>query len=368
MVRQVHVIGIMSGTSMDGVDCVAARMEQGRPVESARCFVPYSDDFRAEMLALNMAGGDEIHRAATGANEVARLYAQAVALVLAKAGLRAGDIAALGAHGQTVRHRPDLGYSVQLLNGALLAELTGIITVCEFRARDIAAGGQGAPLAPAFHAAVFAHHSRRRAVLNLGGIANVTLLAAGGNEVLGFDCGPANALMDLWCGQHQGARYDENGAWAAGGTVVPELLGRMLLEPYFAAPAPKSTGRDLFAASWLQTFGLERFDPRDVQATLMELTARTSAEAILAQGPPDDVLACGGGALNGALMARLAQLVAPARVSSTASFGIDPMSVEALAFAWLAWRRLEGLPGNLPSATAAGGFRVLGAVHAHHQF
>ena len=361
--KPLHFIGIMSGTSMDGVDAVLARMDQGRPVQVASAFVPYDDGFRAEMLALNVPGPDEIHRAATGGNKVAVLYAQAVRQVLAAAGMRARDIAAIGAHGQTVRHRPDLGYSVQLLNGALLAEQTGITTISDFRARDIAAGGQGAPLVPAFHTSVFADPSRSRIILNLGGIANVTALARGANAALGFDTGPANVFLDAWCERHTGQRFDRNGEWAASGKALPDMLTAMLEEPYFGAPAPKSTGRDLFSPTWLAKFQPEAHAPEDVQATLLALTVRTVADAIARQaGAADEVLVCGGGALNGALMQQLGEALAPLPVASAATLGMDPMSVEALAFAWLAWRRLEGLPGNLPSATGAEGLRVLGAV------
>ena len=358
------LIGIMSGTSMDGVDAVLARMVQGKPEQVASSFAGFDDSSRRELIALNSPGPDEIHRAALAANHVADLYAEVVAKVLAEARVKPGDIAAIGAHGQTVRHRPHLGYTVQLLNGARLAERTGIKVVCDFRSRDIAAGGEGAPLVPAFHAAIFSDPGINRVMLNLGGIANVTALSAGGNNVFGFDTGPANVLMDYWCEKHAGRRYDENGAWAAGGAMVPELLAAMLAEPFFHAAPPKSTGRDLLSPQWLAQFGPERFAAADVQATLLALTVRTVADNILAHiGRPDDVLACGGGALNGALMAGLAQALAPARVMTTDNFGVDPMSVEALAFAWLAWRTLEGLPGNLPSATGAMGERVLGAVY-----
>ena len=359
-----HFIGIMSGTSMDGVDAVLAKMVQGRPEQVAASFIGFDDASRHELIALNTPGPDEIHRAALAANHVADLYAGAAKLVLDKAGMTHANITAIGAHGQTVRHRPQLGYSVQLLNGARLTEKTGIRVVCDFRSRDIAAGGEGAPLVPAFHGAMFGEPRRNRVMLNLGGIANVTALKAGGNDVSGFDCGPANVFLDYWCEKHTGKRYDENGAWAAGGVVVPDLLAAMLAEPFFAAAPPKSTGRDLLSPEWLARFGVERFAAQDVQATLLALTVRTVADSILTHtGPPDDVLACGGGALNGELMGELSHALAPARVTTTADFGIDPMSVEALAFAWLAWRTLEGLPGNLPSATGARGLRVLGAVY-----
>ena len=360
-----YIIGIMSGTSMDGVDAVLARMQAGRPQQLARSFVAYDDEFRNELIALNSPGADEIHRAALAANKVADLYGQAVRDVLAIAGMKPRDIAALGAHGQTVRHRPELGYTVQLLNGARLAETTGIRTICDFRPRDIAAGGQGAPLVPAFHAGVFGGTARNRVILNLGGIANVTVLSRGGNEASGFDTGPANVLLDYWCERHSGARFDADGQWAASGDILPDMLAAMLAEPFFALAPPKSTGRDLFSPQWLDQFSPDRFAPADVQATLLALTAHSIGSAIRSHiNPlPEDVLVCGGGALNDGLMQALSVALAPAKIANTAVDGIDPLSVEALAFAWLAWRTLQGQPGNLPSATGAKGLRVLGVVH-----
>ena len=357
MARPVHVIGIMSGTSMDGVDCVLARMEQGRPLEISRSFVEYTDVFRAEMLGLNVPGADEMHRAALGANALAGLYGQAVTLVLAQAGLRGRDIAAIGAHGQTVRHRPDLGYTVQLLNGALLAELTGITTICDFPRPRHCSGRAGRAAGARLPCRRLCRTRNAAAPCStLAASPMSTLLAAGGNDVLGFDCGPANVLMDCWSGRHLGTRYDADGAFAASGRVAPGLLNIMLAEPYFSAPPPKSTGRDLFSPHWLAGFDLEAHAPQDVQATLLELTAVTSAQAILAQGTPGDVLVCGGGALNGALMARLAQLVPSARVETTAACGIGPMSVEALAFAWLAWRKAGRAAGQLALRHRSAGF------------
>ena len=365
MPAALHIIGLMSGTSMDGVDAVLAQFEGGRPRVVAHAAISYADALRAECLALNLPCDNELHRAALAGNAVADLYAEAVAAVLAGSGLRPAEIAALGAHGQTIRHRPEAGYTVQIINGARLAEKTGIKTICDFRSRDIAAGGQGAPLVPAFHAAVFADPAKSSVILNLGGIANVTVLKPGGNAVTGFDTGPANVLIDMWCGRCTGARFDPDGAFASAGDIIPAMLAAMLAEPYFSAPPPKSTGRDLFSPAWLARFELDAHRPQDVQATLMALTVATGAQNIHDHaGHADAVLVCGGGALNGALMRGLAAALAPARVASTADLGIDPMSVEALAFAWLAWRTLHGLPGNLAEATGAEGPRVLGAIHA----
>ncbi|MBV1706983.1 MAG: anhydro-N-acetylmuramic acid kinase [Hyphomicrobiales bacterium] len=357
-------IGIMSGTSMDGVDAVLAEAHDASLTLRASIALAYPADLAAACLALNQPGDDELHRAGLAGDAMARLYAEAVTHLLAAAKTAPGAVSAIGAHGQTVRHRPDAGYTWQLLNGALLAELTGIATICDFRSRDMAAGGQGAPLVPAFHAASFAV-PQRRVILNLGGIANITVLPGDSAPVTGFDTGPANMLMDHWCAVTTGQPYDKGGALAASGTVNDDLLARMLQEPYFAAPPPKSTGRDLFGASWLQRHidgcGLPE---ADIQATLLALSVESIARGIaLAGDPPADVLVCGGGALNEALMAALARRLAPARVTTTKSAGMDPMAVEALAFAWLAQRCLDQAAGNLPAVTGARGPRVLGALY-----
>lgn len=357
-------IGLMSGTSMDGVDAVLARFDHGRPVQIAHAGAPYPDALRRECLALNAPGDNEIHRAALAANAVADLYAEAVHAVLAAAGVEPGAVAALGAHGQTVRHRPELGFTVQLLNGARLTERARITTICDFRSRDIAAGGQGAPLVPAFHGAVFANPARRQVILNLGGIANVTVLKPGGKAVTGFDTGPANVLLDLWYEGLTGERFDPDGAFAESGEILPDMLAAMLEEPYFSAPPPKSTGRDLFSRAWLMRFKPYVHRPQDVQATLTALTVETVARNIADHaGSIDEVLVCGGGALNGGLMRALARALAPAKVASSADYGFEPMCVEALAFAWLAWRTLRGEPGNLAEVTGAAGPRVLGAAY-----
>ena len=357
-------IGIMSGTSMDGVDAVLAEARDKGLKLRAFANVEFPRELAARCLALNQRGDDELHRAALAAQAIARLYSEVVARLLAQTRLDAGAISAIGAHGQTVRHRPDAGYTTQLLNGALLAELTGIATICDFRSRDMAAGGQGAPLVPAFHAAQFGGPFRR-VILNLGGIANITVLPGKDEPIIGFDTGPANILMDYWCLERTAKPYDKDGALAASGTPDAALLAQLLQEPYFAAPPPKSTGRDLFNADWLQArikgCGLA---PADIQATLLALTVESVARGIaLAGSPPQDVLVCGGGALNKALMAALARRLEPTQVISTQNVGIDPMAVEAMAFAWLAQRFLEAKAGNLPAVTGARGTRVLGALY-----
>ena len=360
--------GLMSGTSLDGVDGVLWDPElPGPPVHVHR---PYPDELRAELLALNRpAGHDELVRGALAANAVARVYATVLAALLSQAGVSRSAVRAVGAHGQTVRHRPGAvdgtGFTLQLLNGALLAELAGIDVVCDLRSRDVAAGGQGAPLVPAFHAAVFARPGTDVAVLNLGGIANLTLLGADGG-VRGFDTGPGNALLDHWVARHQGKAFDADGRWAASGQVHAELLHDLLAEPYFAAPPPKSTGRDLFEPGWLQA-RLDRIGPLDpvqVQATLLELTASTVVSALHAQAPATSVLrVCGGGARNGALMARLSSLLPGVDVGASDTEGIAAEHVEALAFAWLARAFLSRQAGNLPAVTGAAGLRVLGALY-----
>jgi anhydro-N-acetylmuramic acid kinase len=355
-------VGLMSGTSLDGVDAVLADIDDSTLSVRAHRHHAFPDTLRSELLALNRPGDDELHRAALAANGLMRLYAQAAKSVLADE-----PVSAIGAHGQTVRHRPGefdgSGYTIQLMNGALLAELTGIDVVCDFRSRDVAAGGQGAPLVPAFHAQRFGSPGQDVAVLNLGGIANLTLIPADG-PVGGFDCGPGNGLLDLWTQQHRGRPYDEDGRWASAGRVDTALLAAMLSEPFFAQAPPKSTGRDLFNAEWLQQRLTAGPAPVDVAATLAELTARSAADALRRQAPSTHtLLVCGGGAFNGHLMRRLAALLPGVDVRSTATAGVPPDQVEALAFAWLAWAHTQKRAGNRTSVTGARGERVLGALY-----
>jgi len=356
-------VGLMSGTSLDGVDAVLVDLAGTAPRVLAAVHHPFEPGLRERLLALNCAGENELERAALAANELARRYAAATAEALAQGGAAPAGVRAIGCHGQTVRHQSGRGYTVQLGNAALLAELSGIRVVADFRSRDIAAGGQGAPLAPAFHAAVFAGRDEDRAVLNLGGIANLTWLPRAG-AVTGFDCGPGNCLLDLWAARCLGTNYDEDGRWAQGGRVVAPLLERMLREPYFAAPPPKSTGRERFGAAWLEALLAGGEEPRDVQATLLELTAHSVSGAIAQHCPgARRVIACGGGVRNGALLRRLAEFVAPAALESSERHGIAPQLVEASAFAWLAKQALDGNPAGLPSVTGARGARVLGAIY-----
>jgi anhydro-N-acetylmuramic acid kinase len=368
-------IGLMSGTSLDGVDGVVARFADDPAQHTidvlAHAHRPFATTLRDELLALNSAGDNELHRAALAANALARVQAEVVRALLDDAGLSATDVDAVGSHGQTLRHRPGefdaTGYTIQINQPALLAELCGIRVVADFRSRDVAAGGQGAPLVPAFHAQVFGLPDAPRAVLNLGGIGNLTLLPAGGKgAVRGFDCGPGNALLDHWVQRHRGQPYDDAGHWAASGRVLPELLNLLLAEPFLQRPPPKSTGRDLFNPAWLDA-RLAAFAgaaPVDVQATLAEFTARAAADALRSEAPGTmDLRVCGGGALNRHLMVRLAALLPGVTVGSTTEAGLPPLQVEAAAFAWLARACLLGQPGNRPEATGAHGPRVLGAIY-----
>jgi anhydro-N-acetylmuramic acid kinase len=362
-------IGLMSGTSLDGVDGVLVEFAPNGLNVKAHASAPLPTPLRAELLALNAPGPDELHRAALAANALMRVYAAVVADLLSRTSVSASSVRAVGAHGQTVRHRPQefdgTGYTLQLCQPALLAELTGIDVVADFRSRDVAAGGQGAPLAPFFHQSLFSRAGESVGVLNIGGISNITLLRADGS-MQGFDCGPGNALMDGWCAQHTGQSYDDAGAWAASGTVVAPLLDAMLAEPFFGKTPPKSTGRDLFSQAWLdghlRAFGAAA--PADVQATLAELTARACAADVLRHEPAlAHLVVCGGGALNGHLMRRLAALLPHARVASSADWGLPPLQVEATAFAWLARKTLLREKLALQSTTGAKGARVLGCIY-----
>lgn len=365
----------MSGTSLDGVDAVLVAFgPEGLPFQLfGHHYQPFTAQLRETLLTLNSPGSDELHRAALASNELARIYATATDALLTACGQGRESITALGAHGQTVRHRPGdfdgLGYTLQLLNGALLAELSGIDVICDFRSRDVAAGGQGAPLVPAFHKALFGGDGAERAILNIGGIANLTVLSASGG-VGGFDCGPGNVLMDLWCNRHLGQPFDRDGSWAAQGKVIPRLLQIMLDDEFIRRLPPKSTGRDHFNAPLLDEFLRRAHDaaqpdsPQDVQATLAEFTARSAATALKAVSPNlKELLVCGGGALNGNLMKRLSLALPTCDVHSTEAAHIDPMHVEASAFAWLAYAFLARQPGNIPTVTGACGFRPLGVWH-----
>ena len=365
-------IGLMSGTSLDGIDAVLAKIgPNGETSAQAAVSTPFSPELRKALFELQSPGTNELHREKQAGNALALAYAETVRQLLKKANLKPSDIAAIGAHGQTIRHQPQLGdmaYTHQTLNAALLAEKTGIDVIADFRSRDLAAGGHGAPLVPAFHAQQFTS-SKNLAILNIGGIANLTLLPKNG-EVTGFDCGPGNMLMDAWITKHQEASFDENGTWALQGNVNEALLQAMLSDSFFIKAPPKSTGRDDFHLAWLQEkLGSSNHHAEDVQATLLHLTAQSALEALVRHAPQTQkLIVCGGGAKNNALM-NLLKVKAqhffkePLEITTSDTAGIDPQLVEGLAFAWLAWAHKEKRPANLPAVTGAKGPRILGACY-----
>jgi anhydro-N-acetylmuramic acid kinase len=362
-------IGLMSGTSLDGVDGVLVDFASAPLQVLAHQHAPFDTALRSQLLALNQSGPDELHRSALAANALSRLYAQVVQSLLIQGQINVGQVRAIGAHGQTVRHQPgmhdSIGYSLQIQNPSLLAELSGIAVVADWRSRDVAAGGQGAPLVPAFHQAVFGQAGQDLAVLNVGGIANLSVLSAHG-DAMGFDCGPGNVLMDLWCQRHTGQAYDDAGRWAASGQVQVDLLARWMQEPFFHRAPPKSTGRDLFHAPWLDKHlaAGPTLPPHDVQATLCALTAESIANSVSKYASQSSCLmVCGGGDYNQCLMGMLQAHLPQLAVVSTDTAGLPPSQVEAAAFAWLARQTCLGLPGNLPKATGAKGARVLGGIY-----
>ncbi|WP_337245997.1 anhydro-N-acetylmuramic acid kinase [Luteimonas sp. gir] len=369
-------LGLISGTSADGIDAAIVRFEDGAgrlraDLRLGRTY-PWPEDLRTQLVALGQQAApltlDDLGELDS---RIAEGFAQAANRVLAEAGLTAADIAAIGSHGQTLRHRPQgrhgdgrHGFTLQLGDPSRIAERTGIRTVADFRRRDVAAGGHGAPLLPALHAALLHAPGEDRAVLNLGGIANLTLLPADGAAVRGFDTGPANGLMDAWCLRHTGQPFDRGGALASSGRIDPTLLARLRAAPWFALPPPKSSGRDQFHLDWVETALTGHEAPADVQATLLALSATTIADALRATQPSTvRLIACGGGVHNPALMAAVADALPGIAVVSSAAHGLDPDHVEAMGFAWLARQTVLGLPGNLPSVTGAAGPRVLGGIY-----
>ncbi|MCL6270494.1 anhydro-N-acetylmuramic acid kinase [Sansalvadorimonas sp. 2012CJ34-2] len=361
-------IGLMSGTSLDAMDAVLVDLTSRFPTLVGQISLPYPSRLRNQLNALCQPGANEIEAMCEADLAVAILAADSVSNLLDETGHAPQDIAAIGSHGQTIRHMPQIGNTLQIGNPSLIAEQTGITTVADFRRRDMAAGGEGAPLVPAFHEAVFRHPEKTRIIANIGGIANITILPpAGTNTVIGFDTGPGNTLMDDWCYRHSGRRYDQNGQWAASGKISAALLSTLLSDSYFSRPPPKSTGREYFHHAWLW-HGLSQRDQdlsgEDVQATLAELTARTIADAIALYAPDcEEVFVCGGGARNATLMSRLVSCLEELSVNTTDAIGLAPQWVEAAAFAWLAQQTLLGLPGNLPAVTNASGRRILGGVY-----
>ncbi len=361
-------LGLISGTSADSIDAVLVRFRDGLPQTLASHAHPWPQSLRERMLAVAQ-GEAALDLDAWGRLdvEIGYQFADAALHLLAHSGTPAKAVRAIGSHGQTLRHRPggDYPFTLQLGDPSVIAERCHIDVVADFRRADVAAGGQGAPLLPALHAMLLGAPGRTRAVLNLGGIANLTVLAADGG-VRGFDTGPANGLLDAWCQRQRGEPFDRDGAFAGSGQVLPGLLEVLLADPYFALPPPKSTGREYFHLDWLAAHApVATLNPADVQATLLELTGRSVAQALAQYAPAaDEVLVCGGGVHNQRLMQRLDELLAPCRLCSTSGYGIDPDFLEATAFAWLARQRLLKQPGNLPAVTGARGPRVLGAIYS----
>lgn len=374
-------IGLMSGTSLDGIDAALVRCgaeASARPELLDAIGIAMPESLRQQLLLLCQARSVTFHELASAETAFCRLQAEAVIKLLDKSGISAAEVTAIGSHGQTIEHAPDgfepggePAYTWQLDNPSLLAELTGCCIVADFRRRDLAAGGQAAPLAPAFHAALFSDEDEWRVILNLGGFANLTLLPPANSQapIIGFDTGPANALLDGWYARHHAERYDAGGAWAAGGRVDKTLLARLLDETFFHRPPPKSTGREVFHQDWLEARLTAHEAARDVQATLAELTAASVAMGIeqamrqQAGGARLRLIPCGGGTHNRDLLQRIARRLPAIPLASCEDYGWSPDWLEAGAFAWLAWRRLEGLPGNLAAVTGASGPRVLGGVY-----
>ncbi|WP_281647653.1 anhydro-N-acetylmuramic acid kinase [Parendozoicomonas sp. Alg238-R29] len=361
-------IGLMSGTSMDAMDAVLVDLAPEFPVLQEHISIPLPSRLRSQLLSLCQPGENEIEAMSQADLAVAILAAEAINNLLQLANIPASAVRAIGSHGQTIRHLPKVGNTLQIGNPSLIAEQTGITTVADFRRRDMAAGGEGAPLVPAFHEAIFRHPTRTRVIANIGGIANITVLPASADQsVIGFDTGPGNTLMDDWCYRHSGRRYDKNGRWAATGTASEELLDILLADEFFSRTPPKSTGREYFHHSWLW-HGLSHLDEQltgqDVQATLVELTSRSLAKAIREHAPDcREVYICGGGARNTTLIRKLSSNLDNFHVATTDSLGLPHEWVEATAFAWLARQTLHGLPGNLPAVTNASGKRILGGIY-----
>ena len=372
--KQEIYIGVMSGTSLDGVDLVAVSFE---PLQlHASLTVPFPDPLRQALIALTLPSDNEIERMGVADVALAQLIGESANQLIADHQLHKEDIRAMGSHGQTIRHRPEAGFSLQIGDPNLIAEIVGLPVVADFRRRDMAAGGQGAPLVPAFHQALFQHETVHRIILNLGGIANISVLSAGQpDRVFGFDTGPANILMDAWCFQHTGQTYDEGGAWAATGQVNDLLFNQLMAHDYFARPFPKSTGREDFNLAWLQQQihrvqqenradqRLAQISAQDVQATLLQLTAQTVIDAISQTGlKTGELWLCGGGAYNQTLWNTLADGLVDWTLKSTVEIGLAPTWVEATAFAWLTRQRVHQFSGNLPAVTGAKGSRVLGTL------
>ena len=360
-----YYIGIMSGTSLDGIDAVLTDLNSKPPLLLNTFYQPYDKNLRSQILDLHQSGNNELHLAAMLSNKLAHCYAKTVINLLNKHKIKSQSVTAIGCHGQTVRHcpQPEMNYSIQLGNASLLAELTGITVVADFRSRDIAAGGQGAPLVPAFHQLLFQDPEINRVIVNIGGISNITSLASN-TKIVGFDCGPGNILMDSWCQRHLGTTYDKNGTWAESGETIPALLEELMSLKFFSVPPPKSTGREIFNLTWLKKYLSGNESPQDVQATLLQLTSKAITDAILIWFPSTtEIYLCGGGARNIALTSQIQTSLPGKKVAPTDVLGTNADWLEAFAFAWLAKQTIEGIPSSIPSVTNAKGERILGAIY-----
>ncbi len=364
-------VGLMSGTSVDGIDCALIRCGTSIQLEATLGY-PIPAGTRDAIAAISHSGADEIERLGRLDRELGQLFAQACQAILQETGIEPAQISAIGSHGQTIRHRPpssgeprDRAFTLQIADPNTIAEVTGITTVADFRRRDMAAGGEGAPLAPAFHAAALARADVARAIVNIGGISNVTILQG---EVLhsGFDTGPGNTLLDQWIKLHRGEAYDDQGSWSAQGSTSQPLLEHLLQHPFFSVRGPRSTGKEDFNLPGLQhsLAAVGDLPAENVQATLADLTAETIARGILGSDVPvDETYVCGGGAHNKDLLRRLQEKLPSTKVDTTARLGLDPDWVEAATFGWLAHRAIEGLTGNAPAVTGASAPRILGGIY-----
>ncbi len=362
-----YYIGLISGTSMDGIDAALVEFGDRRADIVKATTNPYPEPLRAQLSdAVRAPETCTVDLIGVLDHWVGECFRDAALELIQASGVAPGDVLAIGSHGQTLRHRPDdeRPFTLQIGNAGIIAKGTGIDCVADFRSADLALGGQGAPLVPPFHEWLFRSADVDRCVLNIGGIANVTVLPASQGPITGFDTGPGNTLMDAWIRRHRSIAFDDGGRWAASGTTIPPLLEAMLADPYFARPPPKSTGFEYFNEDWLSRLIRDDADPVDVQSTLADLTATSIADAVRLHAPQTrELLICGGGVHNRDLLRRLEDLLAPVTLASTADFGLDPDHVEAAAFAWLGMRTLDGEPGNAPEVTGASHRTVLGAIH-----
>lgn len=363
-----YYIGLMSGTSLDGIDAVLVSFDEQQVTQHASIYHELPTELRKEIAqTLNPQQSFTLKALGTLDQKLGKAFAEATLALLENTNILASQVKAIGSHGQTLWHQPQSphSFSWQAGDANQIVEITGITTVADFRRRDMAAGGQGAPLVPAFHKALFSAPNEHRAILNIGGIANITTLPCDNTPILGFDTGPGNTLIDQWCFKYTGKNYDHNGQWAQQGTVISELLDKLLVDAYFKLPPPKSTGREHFNLGWLnQHLQAHNYQPVDIQATLTELTAVTISQAIEERAPQtQSIILCGGGAKNAWLCQRLQQHNKQRTLTTTLDLGIDPDWVEAIAFAWLAKQTMEGKAGNLPEVSGASGERILGAIY-----